>query len=86
MGWGSRCWGLLIYGNDLLAGSLVWFPFGQSLLGMDLSLCHHESFMSGQLSDFVPLVCESLSAQWVTLDLPRQTLAGRNPCSCVGRG
>lgn len=39
--------------------------------------------MSGQLSDFIPIICGSLSAQWVTLDPPRQTLVGRNPCSWV---
>lgn len=82
MGWGSCCQSLLVDGSDLLSGSLAWFPRGQSLLGLDLS----ESFMSGQLSDFIPIICESLSAQWVTLDPPRQTLVGRNPCSWVAEG
>lgn len=50
-------------------------PPGHSLLGMDLSL-RHESSVSVQLSGCVPVVCESLSAQWVTLGLPKQTLAG----------
>lgn len=39
--------------------------------------------MSGHLSDCVPIICESLSAQWVALDLPRQTRVGRKPWSWV---
>ena len=53
---------LLIDANDFLPGSLARGPHGQALLGLDLGLCHHESFVSGQLSDFIQIIQESSSA------------------------
>lgn len=56
----------------ILPGSPARCPRGQALLGLDLGLAHHESFVSGQLSDFIQITGQSLSSRWVTLDLPRQ--------------